>query len=383
MALCLTIIMVFSMFTVAVSAATITVPAYTAFDQSFAGISEAPADFTLAGNYSIQETYIKGTKGGFSMLYNNEVVTGGADYKYTVNFSLSNAPVYIHLGAATPADAIADKVADTGYTLRARTGIGDVYSYAAYDLYKNGVLVSEEYNYNSYGYQNLHTVAIEVTGESIILTGPFAGSPVTIADAEPITSGYAGVFVGENNLNKSGLGSMKLEAEAFSYDVNTSGAATGGYVELDGAGAFDQSFAGISEAPNGWTLSGNFTYENDSLKAVNPSGNVTAFKTDAFDTNGAEYTVVTNIASSNRASYIHIGAQTEADAKLSGVANTGYTIAISNYSGSDYVNGSYKLYKNSTLLTNEKWYGVTYREDKDEVVSAIKKFVSEGLYNGI
>lgn len=35
------------------------------------------------------------------------------------------------------------------------------------------------------------------------------------------------------------------------------------------------------------------------------------------------------------------------------------------------------------LKTDEKWYGVTYREDKDEVVSAIKKFVSEGLYNGI
>lgn len=35
------------------------------------------------------------------------------------------------------------------------------------------------------------------------------------------------------------------------------------------------------------------------------------------------------------------------------------------------------------LKTDEKWYGVTYREDKDEVVAAIKRFVSEGLYNGI
>ena len=39
--------------------------------------------------------------------------------------------------------------------------------------------------------------------------------------------------------------------------------------------------------------------------------------------------------------------------------------------------------KVKVLTTNEKWYGVTYREDKDSVVSAIKKLFAEGIYDGI
>ncbi len=35
------------------------------------------------------------------------------------------------------------------------------------------------------------------------------------------------------------------------------------------------------------------------------------------------------------------------------------------------------------LETTEKWYGVTYKEDKDTVVEAMKNFVKEGLYDGI
>ena len=35
------------------------------------------------------------------------------------------------------------------------------------------------------------------------------------------------------------------------------------------------------------------------------------------------------------------------------------------------------------LETDEKWYGVTYKEDKDTVVDAMKKFVEDGYYNGI
>ena len=35
------------------------------------------------------------------------------------------------------------------------------------------------------------------------------------------------------------------------------------------------------------------------------------------------------------------------------------------------------------LETNEKWYGVTYKEDKDTVVSAMERLVKEGFYNGI
>ena len=35
------------------------------------------------------------------------------------------------------------------------------------------------------------------------------------------------------------------------------------------------------------------------------------------------------------------------------------------------------------LETDEKWYGVTYKEDKDTVVDAMKKFVEDGYYDGI
>lgn len=35
------------------------------------------------------------------------------------------------------------------------------------------------------------------------------------------------------------------------------------------------------------------------------------------------------------------------------------------------------------LTTDEKWYGVTYREDKESVVNAIKALFKEGLYDGI
>lgn len=35
------------------------------------------------------------------------------------------------------------------------------------------------------------------------------------------------------------------------------------------------------------------------------------------------------------------------------------------------------------MTTNDKWYGVTYREDKKSVVAAIKKLFAEGLYDGM
>ena len=33
------------------------------------------------------------------------------------------------------------------------------------------------------------------------------------------------------------------------------------------------------------------------------------------------------------------------------------------------------------LETDEKWYGVTYREDKDMVVEAMKEKIKDGCYN--
>ncbi len=39
--------------------------------------------------------------------------------------------------------------------------------------------------------------------------------------------------------------------------------------------------------------------------------------------------------------------------------------------------------KVKVLETDEKWYGVTYKEDKATVVEAMKKFVEDGYYDGI
>ena len=39
--------------------------------------------------------------------------------------------------------------------------------------------------------------------------------------------------------------------------------------------------------------------------------------------------------------------------------------------------------KVGALVSDEKWYGVTYKEDKDTVVDAMKKFVEDGYYDGI
>ncbi len=39
--------------------------------------------------------------------------------------------------------------------------------------------------------------------------------------------------------------------------------------------------------------------------------------------------------------------------------------------------------KVKVLETDEKWYGVTYKEDKETVVDAMKKFVEGGYYDGI
>lgn len=39
--------------------------------------------------------------------------------------------------------------------------------------------------------------------------------------------------------------------------------------------------------------------------------------------------------------------------------------------------------KVKVLKSTDRWYGMTYREDKDVVVAAMKKFCEDGLYNGI
>ena len=37
----------------------------------------------------------------------------------------------------------------------------------------------------------------------------------------------------------------------------------------------------------------------------------------------------------------------------------------------------------SVLPTNSRWYGVTYKEDKDSVVKAFKELTDKGMYKGL
>ena len=39
--------------------------------------------------------------------------------------------------------------------------------------------------------------------------------------------------------------------------------------------------------------------------------------------------------------------------------------------------------KVKVLYTNDRWYGVTYREDLQSVQDAVKKLMSEGIYDGM
>ena len=35
------------------------------------------------------------------------------------------------------------------------------------------------------------------------------------------------------------------------------------------------------------------------------------------------------------------------------------------------------------LVAEDKWYGVTYKEDKDDVAAALAEMTDKGLYDGI
>ena len=39
--------------------------------------------------------------------------------------------------------------------------------------------------------------------------------------------------------------------------------------------------------------------------------------------------------------------------------------------------------KVEVLTTKDRWYGVTYKEDKPEIMAAMKKYHEMGLYNKI
>lgn len=243
LAICLTFIMVISVLAVPAFAATVEVQAKTFFDQSFANLTEAPAGWTIVGSPTYTETGVQtghaAVAGRTNIGFNEAFNAGKADYTLTARLAHMSNIQYLHFGADTAANAVAASTDVAGYTFYATMSQSGATAYKSgvYELYKNGEKIADFTDANtSYGYQNLRDFSFEVTDDAIIVAGPFTGSPVTVADATPVKSGYVGLTLANNNsaeLQKCKLASMSLKADAYSYEVDASQKTTGAYAAND------------------------------------------------------------------------------------------------------------------------------------------------------
>lgn len=353
MALCLAAIMVFSIFSMPAMAATITVPATTVVDQSFAGLSAEtfPSDWTITGNgHKFLENGINPghhvNVGATGVGYNNSFDAGKADYKFTVNFAHYNNTQYIHFGADSVANASKHGVADTGYTFTADMGSGG--KGGVYKLYKNGEQMNvtlTDSNSNGWDYQKVREFAFEVTADELIITGPFVGSPVTVADSEPVKSGYVGAGIACNAASSVPLlNAMKLVTREYSYDVTTDETNTGAYVVLgteykeshEGNLWYSQSLAGLTAdtVPADISIpSTSVTYQTDFIQLTafkNPKVN---FGTRSVD-DGASFVVEAKYSATNESNKVQF-------------EFLGYQLR----SGKN--DGGFKLYQGDTLLDSK------------------------------
>ena len=109
----------------------------------------------------------------------------------------------------------------------------------------------------------------------------------------------------------------------------------------------EQSFAGLSDIPEGWTVVGNdYDLRDDSIASTSYKY-VKVYCDDAFDTNGGAYKVTFNIAHyNNKPVFVHIG--TDATGAVSEtVASKGYSIS---FNTSDWKKAVIKLYKDGEEL---------------------------------
>lgn len=109
----------------------------------------------------------------------------------------------------------------------------------------------------------------------------------------------------------------------------------------------EQSFAGLSDIPEGWTVVGNdYDLRDDSIASTSYKY-VKVYCDDAFDTNGGAYKVTFNIAHyNNKPVFVHIG--TDATGAVSEtVASKGYSIS---FNTSNWKKAVIKLYKDGEEL---------------------------------
>lgn len=249
LALCLSLVMVLSMFTVAVSAATINVPATTLVDQSFAGLSQAPANWGVNfsnGTVTYENTHLQYTNGATDdskyakVAYGKPFNTDGKEYTFSFNLGHYDGITYVHFGADSTEDAVANyaksgDVAVNGYTLVAGIGRNSDWSKGYYDLYKDGVLLGSITDPgSSYAYKNLREFKFVVTADGVSISIGSA-EPVVFKNAAGETSDFEG-YVGFHLANNTGasnspskLSNVKLVKAAYAYDINDN-TSTGGYM---------------------------------------------------------------------------------------------------------------------------------------------------------
>lgn len=292
LALCLTFVMVLSMLTVAVSAATINVPAETLVNQSFANISGAPAGWTVTsqnGDVTYEATHIQFASSNgdvekyLKVAYDKPFNAAGKEYTLTFKLGHYDGVTYVHFGADSKAEAVAgfttsNGTAVKGYTLVAGIGRNSDWSKGYYDLYKDGVLLgSIQDPSTSYSYKSLRNFKFVVNANGITASINDAGE-VTFANAageESDYAGYVGFHIGNNSggtTNTAKLGEVKLVRAAYSYDMNDT-TATGGYLvtgteyvedytgelyfnsDLRNLGDETPADRGVTGAPAGYTAS--------------------------------------------------------------------------------------------------------------------------------
>lgn len=307
LALCLTLIMVVSSLAMVVSAAemiTITVPAQTLVNGKFyddstginAALTAVPDEWDLSGTYTFGANGIRATNyNGFSLYKKEAFDTKGANYEFSVTMATYSGKNYVHFGAANTTDAKKAGIADTGYTLYAV--MASNYNHSEYTLYKNGVAIEGltlTDNSTTHGYQTNRTFKFKVTSTGMTITGPFVGSPLTVEDAEPITTGYVGAKIVDNNGSKGNLKAMSLVTEEYSYEIEKPAEAVTGAkatYEKPGKAFMDYDLRGASALPAGVTAGGTYTLGASGLTwGGNPKVS-TSFGAVEVDADATDFTV--------------------------------------------------------------------------------------------
>ncbi len=391
LALCLTVIMVFSMFSVAVSAATINVASKTLIDQSFTG-DAVPTGWTATVNNGTINftgsamTFIPGSADSnkhLDVLKTEKYNAGASDYTLTVKASHYDGISYLHFGAATPAEAIAREVSSTGYTLVMTHAS---YTKGSYTLYLNGTeMGTVADNGNDYAYQNLRDFKFDVTSTGVTVNVGGADASTTLTNPTGVATNYAGYFgfsMGNNTGDNStaskkptSLASVNLATVASSYDITVTEPTTDGYV-LSEIKPIDQKFfddstgtaVALTAIPDGWvnvsTNAPTFNTKGLYWASKKYEGVKTA---SSIDFGSANYEVEWTFINGQNNFWIYIGAESIPLTSGGKASTTGYCV---HFKGGSAI----ELYKDGVLKNSGGSYSAS-----TTIIKAMKLVVKDGV----